>query len=77
MFSIPSKLNEEPVVSEPKSNATKKLKKVATTENIIANTNFTDTNSLRVHPSIIFWRWVLKLNSFVSNIIKSIPGKIQ
>ena len=48
---MPSKLKEEPVVSEPKSRATKKLKKVATAENKIANTNFTD-HKFRTGPSI-------------------------
>ena len=72
---MPEKEKTDPVAVSPIKSATMERNNVVTRENKIAKINFTVTNCWRVQPSIIFWRCVLKLNSFVSNIIKRMPGK--
>ena len=59
----------DPVAVKPIRSATREIKIVATKENKIAKTNFTVTNCCLVQPSMIFWRWVLKLEIITKTIL--------
>ena len=60
---------------KPKLSAVKNTITVVTKAKMSARANFTEINSLRLQPSIIFWRLVLYAYSLVIKIMSRIAGR--